>query len=50
MLCVPSKQPDGLDDANVALVTRSTAQPVTYVRLSIDQLCGFSMSPGAKSM
>ena len=33
-----SKQPEGLDDAKVALTTNSTEHTVTYDRLAMDQL------------
>lgn len=43
------KQPDGDDDAKVAFTTNKTEHTVTYQRLAVDQLCGFSTSPSLKS-
>lgn len=44
-----SRHPEGEDDANVALTTKTMAMMVMYHRLAVDQFLGFSMSFGEKS-
>lgn len=45
----PSRAPEGLEEAKVALMTSSTAIMVMIHLRSLDQFLGFSISPGAKS-
>src|SRR5688572_13936947 len=45
---IEGKQPLGDEDANVAFMTSITAAMVMKTRRPLDQLCGFSTSPGAK--
>ena len=46
---MPSMVPEGLEEANVALTTRSTETTVMYHRRGVDQFFGFSISFGEKS-
>jgi len=46
---MPSRVPDGLEEANVALTTINTETVVIYHLRRVDQFLGFSISPGEKS-
>lgn len=46
---MPTRVPDGADDAKVAFTTRRTLTTVIYHRRRADQFFGFSISSGLKS-
>lgn len=46
---IEGRHPLGEEDAKVAFMTSRTAHTVIWVRRAVVQLCGFSISSGAKS-